>query len=76
MWRPALAAALAGAVTFWVHAWFAADLWPPLALAASLPIYGLAYVAGLLGLPGGRKLVSETLGHLHALRARPAAALG
>lgn len=76
MWRPTVAAVLAGAVTFWAHAGFAPDLWPPLALAASLPIFSLAYVAGLLGLPGGRTLVSEALGHLQALRARPATALG
>jgi O-antigen/teichoic acid export membrane protein len=76
MWRPTLAAGLAGAVTFWAHAGFAPDLCPPLALAASLPIFSLAYLVGLLGLPGGRELVSEALGHLHALRAPPAAVLG
>jgi PST family polysaccharide transporter len=76
LWRPATAATLAGAVSFAVHAHFLADLWPPLALLASLPAFGGFYVAALCGLPGGRFLVSETVEHLKILRGRPVEALG
>lgn len=76
LWRPAAAAVLAGLVTFHVNAWIAPDIWPPLALVASVPVFAAAYVAGLLGLPGGRARVAELVGHMKLLRGRPAEAVG
>lgn len=68
VWRPAAASLLAGWATWLVHGWFAPALWPPLALAASLPIFAAAYLLGMLGLPGGRGQVGDTIDHLNLLR--------
>ena len=76
LWRPAAASLLAGWATWLVHGWLAPGAWPPLALAASLPIFAGVYLLALLGLPGGRALVLETLDHLRLLRGQPAEALG
>jgi len=76
LWRPAAAAVLAGVVSFHVHAAFPPGTWPPVALAASVPIFATAYLGGLLVLPGGRERVVELVGHLKVLRGRPAEALG
>jgi O-antigen/teichoic acid export membrane protein len=76
LWRPAAASALAGLLTFGVHGWMAPGAGPPLALLASLPVFGAAYLAALALLPGGRDLLAELLGHLRVLRGRPAEALG
>ncbi|MGI9592308.1 MAG: lipopolysaccharide biosynthesis protein, partial [Myxococcota bacterium] len=76
LWRPAAASLLAGWATWLVHGWLAPGAWPPLALAASLPIFAAVYLLALLGLPGGRALVLETVDHLRLLRGQPAEALG
>lgn len=76
VWRPAAASVFAGCATWLVHGWLAPETWPPLALAGSLPIFAGVYLLALLGLPGGRALVSETLDHLSLLRGRPAEVLG
>ena len=75
LWRPATASLLAGWATWLVHGWIAPGAWPPVALAASLPIFASVYLLGLLGLPGGRALVFDTLDHLKLLRGQPAEAL-
>jgi hypothetical protein len=67
---------LAGAATFHIHAAFAPETWPPLALAASFPIFAAVYFGALLALPGGRERVGELIGHARLLRGRPAEALG
>ncbi|MBW2714836.1 MAG: lipopolysaccharide biosynthesis protein [Deltaproteobacteria bacterium] len=76
LWWPATAAMLAGAATFHIHAAFAPGTWPPLALAASFPIFAAVYLGALLALPGGRERVGELIGHARLLRGRPAEALG
>ncbi len=83
LWRPAAASALAGLLTFGVHGWLAPGAGPPLALLASLPVFGAAYLAAFALLPGGPALLAELLGHLRILSGRapqelrpPAEALG
>jgi O-antigen/teichoic acid export membrane protein len=76
LWRPAAASALAGLATFGVHGWMAPVAGPPLALLASLPVFGAAYPIALGLLPGGRALLAELIGNLRLLRGRPAEALG
>ena len=76
LWRPAAASVAAGAMTFAAHGWLVPGVWPPVALAASLPVFGAVYLLALLGLPGGRTLVTDTIGHLKLLRGEPAEALG
>lgn len=76
LWRPATAALLAGIVTFHAHAAFPPGTWPPVALAASFPIFATTYLGGLLLLPGGRERVAELIGQMKLLRGRPAEALG
>lgn len=72
LWRPAIAAVFAGAVSFHAHAAFPPDTWPPVALAASLPIFAATYLVGLLALPGGRERVAELIDQIKVLRGRPA----
>lgn len=76
LWRPAAASVLAGWTTWLVHGWIAPGTWPPLALASSLPLFAGVYLLALLGLPGGRALVLETVDHLKLLRGQPAEAVG
>jgi O-antigen/teichoic acid export membrane protein len=76
LWRPAAASVFAGLLTFGVHGWMAPGAGRPMALLASLPVFGAAYLAALALLPGGRALLGELQGHLRILRARPAEALG
>jgi O-antigen/teichoic acid export membrane protein len=76
LWRPAAASALAGSLTFVVNGWLLPGAGAPLALLASLPVFGAAYLVALSLLPGGRTLLAELLGHLRILRSRPAEALG
>jgi PST family polysaccharide transporter len=71
LWRPALAAIGAGLVTHAFALWLTPHTTSFFVLIASLPVFAAFYLAGLLGLPGGRSLVAEVVGHLRLLRSDP-----